>query len=73
MVRCGLPARFNPLSEEAMSDEALAQSLDRAEKAMSRIERAIADAKTSREREERLRAKVRDVVAELDSMIEGAR
>ena len=56
-----------------MADEVLASALERAENALSRIERAIADARTSREREDRLRAKVRDVVAELDSMIEGAR
>jgi hypothetical protein len=56
-----------------MSDDGLAQSLDRAERALERIERALARLKDGGARDERLRAKVRDVVAELDSMIEGAR
>ena len=68
-----MPVGFNPLSDIAMTDDGLAEALDRAERALARIERAIADARPSREREDRLRAKVRDVVAELDSMIEGVR
>ena len=56
-----------------MSDDGLAQSLDRAERALERIERALARLKDGGDRDERLRAKVRDVVAELDSIIEGVR
>jgi len=56
-----------------MSDDGLAQSLDRAERALERIERALARLKDGGARDERLRAKVRDVVAELDSIIEGVR
>jgi len=68
-----LPLRFNPLSEERMSDDGLAQSLDRADRALQRIERALDRLKDGGARDERLRAKVRDVVAELDSIIEGVR
>jgi hypothetical protein len=56
-----------------MSDDGLVQSIDRAERALERIERALSRLKDGGVRDERLRAKVRDVVAELDSMIEGAR
>jgi hypothetical protein len=68
-----LPLGFNPFSEEAMSDDGLVQSLDRAERALERIERALSRARPSGGRDEQLRAQVRDVVAELDSIIEGAR
>jgi hypothetical protein len=56
-----------------MSDDGPVQSLDRAERALERIERALARLKTGGRRDEQLRARVRDVVAELDSLIEGAR
>jgi hypothetical protein len=56
-----------------MTDDDLARALDRADRALSRIERAIETARSSRQREEQLRAKVREVVSELDTMIEGAR
>jgi hypothetical protein len=56
-----------------MSDDGLAQSLDRADRALERIERALSGVKNGGSRDENLRAKVRDVVAELDSIIEGAR
>ena len=56
-----------------MSDEGLVSALDRADRAMERIERALSRLKGSSGRDERLRARVRDVVAELDSIIEGAR
>ena len=56
-----------------MSDDGLTHALDRAERALSRIESAVSHLKNDRGREEQLRAKVRDVVAELDSMIAGAR
>ena len=67
-----LRARFNRLSERDMSDDDLALAVERAERALSRIERAIATTRSSRASEERLRAKVREAVAELDSLIEGA-
>lgn len=56
-----------------MSDDGLVQSLDRAERALQRIERVLSRGKPSAGRDEQLRAKVRDVVAELDSLIESAR
>jgi hypothetical protein len=68
-----LPVRFNPLSEEAMSDDGLVISLDRAERALERIEQALYRLRSGDARDEKLRARVRDVVAELDSIIEGAR
>ena len=55
-----------------MSDDGLVHSLDRAERALERIERALSRLKGGG-RDEMLRARVRDVVAELDSIIEGAR
>ena len=56
-----------------MSDDGLVHSLDRAERALERIERALSRLKTGSSRDEQLRARVRDVVAELDSLIESAR
>jgi hypothetical protein len=56
-----------------MSDEGLVSALDRADRALERIERALSRLKFGSGRDERLRAKVRDVVAELDSIIAGAR
>ena len=56
-----------------MSDDGLVHSLDRAERALERIERALSRLRASSGRDEKLRARVRDVVAELDSIIEGAR
>jgi hypothetical protein len=56
-----------------MSDDGLVQSLDRAERALERIERALSLLKSSEGRDEALRAKVRDVVAELDTIIAGVR
>lgn len=51
-----------------MSDQVLTDAIDRAERAMSRLEQAAARIKGSRGREEKLRATVREVVAELDSI-----
>jgi hypothetical protein len=64
---------FNPLSEKIMSDDGLVHSLDRAERALERIERALSRRQAGSGRDEKLRAQVRDVVRELDSIIEGAR
>ena len=56
-----------------MSDDGLVQSIDRAERALERIERALSRRQSGGGRDDRLRARVRDVVAELDSLIEGVR
>jgi hypothetical protein len=55
-----------------MEDSALSDALARAERALDRIERAMAAAKSGSEREGALRDKVREVVAELDEMLAGA-
>ena len=72
-ARNRLPPGFNPFSEGDMSDDGLVHSLDRAERALERIERALSRLKSGSSRDEQLRARVRDVVAELDSLIESAR
>ncbi len=54
-----------------MSDQLLTDAIDRAERALSRLERAAADVRANRGREEKLRATVRGVVAELDSIFAG--
>jgi hypothetical protein len=51
-----------------MSDQALTDAIDRAERALSRLERAAGRVEGNRDRENKLRATVRDVVAELDSI-----
>jgi hypothetical protein len=57
-----------------MSDDGLVHALDRADRALERIERALSRRQSGGDaRDEKLRAKVRDVVAELDSIIEGVR
>ena len=55
-----------------MIDTNLADALDRAERALARIEAVGARAATGRGRDEALRDKVRGVVAELDDMIRAA-
>ncbi len=54
-----------------MTDSALADSLGRAERALGRIEQAAARLAATGEREQRLKASVREVVAELDTLIAG--
>lgn len=56
-----------------MSNHALLDALTRAERALDRIERAAAAATTYRGREAKLRATVREVVTELDSILGGTR
>jgi hypothetical protein len=51
-----------------MSNQVLTDAIVRAERAMSRLEAAVSKIKGGRGREEKLRATVRDVVAELDSI-----
>ena len=52
-----------------MDDEALGSALDRAERALQRIERALASRQPAENRDEELRSKVREAVAELDQLI----
>ena len=54
-----------------MSNQVVNDALDRAERAMDRLEAAAGRLRLSRGREEKLRATVRDVVAELDSIFAG--
>ena len=51
-----------------MSNQVLTDAIDRAERAMSRLEQAALRVDVGRGREEKLRATVRDVVAELDTI-----
>jgi ABC-type Zn uptake system ZnuABC Zn-binding protein ZnuA len=55
-----------------MNDADLATSLNRAEQALQRIERSLADRRPVAARDEQLRAKVREVVEELDELIREA-
>jgi len=55
-----------------MDDGGLAQALDRAERALGRIERALASRPGESGRDDELREKVREVVAELDELIREA-
>jgi hypothetical protein len=56
----------------AMDDGALGTALDRAERALQRIERALVSRQPADSRDEELRAKVREAVAELDQLIREA-
>jgi hypothetical protein len=55
-----------------MDDGELSSALERAEQALHRIERALAGRQSSAGRDEELRAKVREVVEELDVLIREA-
>jgi sugar-specific transcriptional regulator TrmB len=55
-----------------MDDRDLSQAFDRAERALERIERALAARQPVADRDEELRAKVREVVEELDELIREA-
>jgi hypothetical protein len=55
-----------------MDDSGLNLALDRAERALQRIEHALASKEPSSNRDEQLRAKVREVVEELDELIRKA-
>ena len=55
-----------------MSDQLLTDAIDRAERAMARLEQSASRINSNLAREEKLRAAVRDVVAELDSMLVGS-
>ena len=54
-----------------MDDGGLAQALERADRALSRVERAL-ESRQSSGRDEELRDKVREAVAELDQLIRSA-
>ena len=54
-----------------MTESALDDSIARAERALARIEQVAARMAERSEREQRLKATVREVVAELDSIIAG--
>ena len=55
-----------------MDDSGLSEALDRAERALKRIEFALADRQPPARADEELRAKVREAVAELDQLIREA-
>jgi hypothetical protein len=55
-----------------MDDATLSAILDRAEQALQRIERTLAERKPGAGRDDELRAKVREAVAELDQLIREA-
>ena len=55
-----------------MDDGGLSAALDRAEQALARIQRVISSPKAVADRDEELRAKVREVVEELDELIRQA-
>ena len=59
-------------SELKMDDGGLSEALDRAERALQRIERALANRRPIENRDDQLRAKVREAVAELDQLIREA-
>jgi len=56
-----------------MDEGGLSAALDRAERALARIERAISDRRPQSPRDDALRARVREAVAELDQLIREAR
>ena len=60
------------LSEPLMEESELTSALDRAEQALQRIERALNGRQQSPGRDDELRAKVREVVEELDELIREA-
>ena len=55
-----------------MDDEVLFSALDRADAALQRIERALSQRRPATARDEQLRARVREVVEELDELIRQA-
>jgi hypothetical protein len=55
-----------------MDDASLSTALDRAERALQRLETALTNRKPDTARDEELRSKVREAVAELDQLIREA-
>ena len=52
-----------------MDEGRLTSALDRAERALARIERSVSQVSSANGKDEALRAKVREAVAELDQII----
>ena len=69
MALLGLPRGKIFPSENLMDEGRLTAALDRAERAILRMERALSQPKKQSSRDEELRAKVREAVAELDHII----
>jgi hypothetical protein len=67
-----LPQIIKVRSESGMDEAELAATLDRAERALQRIEEALAGRKPIAARDDVLRARVREVVEELDGLIRAA-
>ena len=55
-----------------MDDSELSKALERADRALQRVERALASREPAANRDEELRARVREVVEELDGLIREA-
>jgi hypothetical protein len=55
-----------------MDDGGLSAALDRAERALARVERALAGHKPQGGQDEELRARIREAVTELDQLIREA-
>ena len=55
-----------------MDEARFTSALSRAEQALQRIERALAEPRPVNDRDEQLRARVREAVAELDQLIREA-
>jgi hypothetical protein len=55
-----------------MDEDSISKSLGRAERALQRLERALSERQPAPPRDEELRAKVREVVEELDELIREA-
>jgi len=67
-----LPAIADVLRRKQMDDSEIAAALERAERALQRIERSLSHRQPPVVRDEELRAKVREVVEELDELIREA-
>ena len=62
----------NLRSGVAMDDRELLTAFDRAERALQRVERALTNRRPESSRDDELRARVREVVDELDELIREA-
>lgn len=67
-----LPEIMKLRSAAGMDDGGLSAALMRAEQALERVQRALAGRQPAAGRDEELRAKVREVVEELDELIREA-
>lgn len=72
MPRQRLPGIGKLRSDDFMDDGGLTAALDRAERALQRIEQALGRRRPEAGRDDELRAKVREAVAELDQLIREA-